>query len=169
MRTLIVVSSFHHGNTEKVAAALAGVLGAVVLHPREVDEERIRQYDLVGFGSGIDSDRHYRDLLECADRLPPARGKKAFIFSTCGAPVSLAGEEFPRKYAEKSHAALRGKLASRGWAIIGEHSCPGFNTNSFLKLFGGLNKGRPDAEDLRRAEEFARQALHDCAPEPPVL
>ena len=26
----------------------------------------------------------------------------------------------------------------------------------FLKFFGGLNKGRPDAEDLIRAEEDAR-------------
>jgi hypothetical protein len=33
--------------------------------------------------------------------------------------------------------------------------CPGFNTNSFLKFFGGINKGRPNANDLKRAEEFA--------------
>jgi hypothetical protein len=26
---------------------------------------------------------------------------------------------------------------------------------SFLKLFGGINKGRPNAEDLKHAEEFA--------------
>jgi hypothetical protein len=28
--------------------------------------------------------------------------------------------------------------------------------NSFLKLLGGLNKGRPNAEDLKHAEEFAQ-------------
>jgi flavodoxin len=39
--------------------------------------------------------------------------------------------------------------------IIDEFSCAGFNTNSFLKLFGGLNKGRPNAEDLKHAEVFA--------------
>jgi hypothetical protein len=39
--------------------------------------------------------------------------------------------------------------------IIDEFICAGFNTNSFLKLFGGINKGRPNVEDLRRAEEFA--------------
>jgi hypothetical protein len=32
----------------------------------------------------------------------------------------------------------------------------GHNTNSFLKVFGGINKGRPNAEDLRHAEEFAQ-------------
>lgn len=56
----------------------------------------------------------------------------------------------------KSHSALREKLTSRGYAVIGEFSCAGHNTNSFLKLFGGLNKGRPNAEDLGDAEEFAR-------------
>jgi len=35
--------------------------------------------------------------------------------------------------------------------------CPGFNTNSFLKFFGGINKGRPNASDLKRAEEFAKK------------
>jgi hypothetical protein len=40
--------------------------------------------------------------------------------------------------------------------VIGEFGCAGWNTNSFLRFFGGLNKGRPNAEDLRNAEEFAR-------------
>jgi flavodoxin len=159
VKTLVVVSSTHHGNTGKVATVMAGALGAKVLCPREVDREEIARYDLVGFGSGIDSGRHYEELLDLVDTLLPAKRKRAFIFSTCGAPVSVAGEEFPGKYAEKSHAALRGKLVSRGYTILGEFSCPGFNTNSFLKLIGGLNKGRPNAEDLRQAEEFARAML----------
>jgi flavodoxin len=167
MKTLIVVSSSHHGNTGKVAAAMAGVLGADLLRPRDVDQAMMTRYDLVGFGSGIDSDRHYKDLLDCADELPAADGRRAFIFSTCGAPASLAGEEFPRKYSQKSHAGLRAKLVSRGYGIVGEFSCPGFNTNSFLKLLGGLNRGRPNAEDLRRAEEFARSLMPvGCAPAP---
>jgi flavodoxin len=39
----------------------------------------------------------------------------------------------------------------------------GFNTNSFLKLFGGINKGRPNAEDLKRAEEFAQKLKQSAA------
>jgi flavodoxin len=156
MRCLVVAASQHHGNTEKVARAMAEALGAEVRQPRDVDPEALREYDLVGFGSGIDSDRHYPALLGLADALPMARRKMAFIFSTCGAPAIMAGEEYLRKYAEKSHAALRGKLVSRGYVIMGEYNCPGFNTNSFLRYFGGLNKGRPDARDLDGAGEFAR-------------
>jgi flavodoxin len=38
---------------------------------------------------------------------------------------------------------------------VGEFGCAGFNTNKFLKYFGGINKGRPNSEDLKHAEEFA--------------
>jgi hypothetical protein len=40
--------------------------------------------------------------------------------------------------------------------IVDEFGCAGLNTNSFLKLFGGMNKGGPNAEDLKHAEEFAQ-------------
>jgi len=32
----------------------------------------------------------------------------------------------------------------------------GYNTNSFLKIIGGINKGRPNAVDLKNAKEFAK-------------
>jgi hypothetical protein len=40
--------------------------------------------------------------------------------------------------------------------IVDEFACKGFNTNSFMKYLGGMNKGRPNAEDLRHAKEFAQ-------------
>jgi flavodoxin len=40
---------------------------------------------------------------------------------------------------------------------VDEFICPGFNTNVFLKYFGGINKGRPNAEDFKRAENFAEK------------
>ena len=156
VKALMVVSSYHHKNTEKVAGVLANVLGAEVQGPQDTDPEALREYDLVGFGSGIDSDRHYKALLDLADELPGTNQKMAFIFSTCGIPAFLAGEGSATEYSAKSHSALRDKLTAKGYTIIGEFSCPGFNTNSFLRLFGGLNKSRPNAEDLGRAAEFAR-------------
>jgi hypothetical protein len=38
---------------------------------------------------------------------------------------------------------------------VDEFACKGFNTNSFLKYIGGMNKGHPDAEDLAEAGRFA--------------
>ena len=56
----------------------------------------------------------------------------------------------------QDHSLLREKLQSKGYNIVDEFSCKGFNTNSFLKYFGGMNKGRPNAEDLKHAEEIAQ-------------
>ena len=52
------------------------------------------------------------------------------------------------------HSSLKEKLQSKGYTIIDEFQCKGFNTNSFLKFFGGMNKGRPNTEDLKNGEEF---------------
>ena len=59
-------------------------------------------------------------------------------------------------YVAKNHSSLREKLQSKGYMIVDEFSCAGFNTNKFLKYFGGINKGRPNSEDLKQAEEFAQ-------------
>jgi flavodoxin len=162
MKSLVIVCSYHHGNTAKLARVMADVLGAEVKTPQEVDLEELAGYDLVGFGSGIDSSRHYTPLLDLADSLPQAEGRKAFIFSTCGIPAAAFGENYIKNYAGESHAEMRKKLRSKGYAIAGEFDCPGHNTNGFLRFFGGFNKGRPDAGDLREAQAFARRVAEAC-------
>lgn len=151
IRALLVVFSYHHKNTEKIARALAQVLDAQVRTPREVSPEELQTYDLVGFGSGIYSEQHHESLLDLADRLPKGANRKAFLFSTCGPPEIGMSQE----YIARCHSRLRDKLQSRGYVIIGDFCCLGWNTMSFLRFFGGINKGRPDAQDLKRAEEFA--------------
>ncbi|WP_424358966.1 flavodoxin family protein [Methanocella sp. MCL-LM] len=147
IKALLIVYSYHHMNTEKVANVFASVLGAQVKMPQRTDLEELQDYDLIGFGSGIDSGKHYKELIGFTDHLPPAAGKKAFIFSTS----AILGAD---KVA-KDHATLREKLQAKGYVIVDEFACKGFNTNSFLKYIGGMNRGRPNAEDLRQAEEFA--------------
>ena len=150
---LLVVFSYHHKNTEKIANVFAKVLDAQIQTPRQVSLEEVQGYDLVGFGSGIYGDKHHRTLLELADKLPQVTDKKAFIFSTS----AMMG-----KYkVAKDHSTLRGKLESKGYTIIDEFACKGFNTNSFMKYLGGMNKGRPNAEDLKHAEEFAQNMKTD--------
>ncbi len=153
MKSLLVVYSYHHNNTEKIAGVIGRALDAQIKTPGQIDPEALRGYDLLGFGSGIDSDKHYRPLLDFADRLPQLVGKNAFIFSTSG----VTGEE----KRVKDHSALREKLEGKGCRIVGEFQCRGFNTNSFLGFFGGMNKGRPNADDLRHAEKFAKNVKRD--------
>ena len=148
MDSLLVLFSYHHKNTEKIANVFAKVLDAEIKTPRQINPEELQEYSLVGFGSGIYGEKHHRTLLDLADRLPQITDKKAFIFSTS----AVMGKD---KVAE-DHSTLREKLQSKGYLIVDEFACHGFNTNSFLKYFGGMNKGRPNIEDLKHAEEFAQ-------------
>lgn len=147
MKSLIVLFSYHHNNTEKIAKAISEVLNAEIKMPEQINPEELQNYDLIGFGSGIYSAKHHESLLELADKLPGVNNKNAFLFSTAG----ITG----KSKASKDHATLRGKLEAKGYMIVDEFQCKGFNTNSFLKLFGGMNKGRPNVQDLKDAEEFA--------------
>jgi flavodoxin len=140
--------SIHHKNTEKIANVFARVLGAQIEKPHRINPEELQEYGLIGFGSGIYDEQHHRALLDLADRLPQVTDRKAFIFSTSG--VAEESE------VSKAHSPLREKLQSKGYTIVDEFNCAGFNTNSVLRLLGGINKGRPNADDLKRAEEFAQ-------------
>ncbi|MHA1958740.1 MAG: flavodoxin family protein [Candidatus Thorarchaeota archaeon] len=157
MNSLLVLFSYHHKNTEKIANVFAKVLDAQIMTPQQVDPEELQQYDLVGFGSGIYGEKHHKSLLDLADRLPQVTDLKALIFSTS----AIMGKD---KVA-KDHSTLREKLQSKGYLIVDEFACLGFNTNSFLRYFGGMNKGRPNAEDLKHAEEFAQGLKQQCSSE----
>lgn len=147
MKALLVLYSYHHQNTEQIAKVFAKVLNAEIKTPQQVNPEEIQEYDLLGFGSGIYSAKHDESLLKLADELPEINNKKAFLFSTAG----ITGESKKTK----DHRALREKLEAKGYSIVDEFQCKGFNTNSFLRFFGGMNKGRPNASDLINAEDFA--------------
>ena len=158
MKFLLVVFSYHHKNTEKIAHVFAQVLDASIRTPQQINPDELHEYNLIGFGSGIYGEKHHQTLLDLVNNLPHVTNKNAFIFSTHGAP-SIAGDE----YVEKNHSSLREKLQSKGYKIVDEFSCRGFNTNSFIKLFGGINKGRPNAEDLQHAEAFAQNLKQNLA------
>jgi flavodoxin len=147
MKSLLVVISIHHNNTVKIADAMAKVLDAKIKNPQEVNPKELQEYDLVGFGSGIYGEKHHESLLNLADSLHQVTNKKAFIFSTS----AIMG----KNKVTKDHSMLRKKLQSKGYIIVDEFACKGFNTNSFMKYFGGMNKGRPNEEDIKNAEIFA--------------
>ncbi len=149
MKCLLIVYSYHHNNTLKIAEVMAKALEAEIKTPQQTNPEETQKYDLVGFGAGIDSGKHYKVLLDYAEKLPQVDNKDAFIFSTAG----VTGE----KKLSKDHLKLREKLEAKGYRIVDEFQCRGFNTNVFLKYFGGMNKGRPNEEDLKHAETFAEK------------
>jgi len=143
MKTLIIYTSTHHGNTKKLGDAMKAHLNADMIEAKDAKTDALKDYDLVGFGSGIYGGSFHKDVLEFIDRLPDHVGKKAFVFSTSGLGKI--------KY---NNSAVK-KLNKKGFEIVGSFACKGFNTFGPFKLIGGTAKGRPNSDDLRAAEAFA--------------
>jgi len=146
MKALIIYISVHHGNTEKVARVMANILDADLLQVEQADASMLEQYDLIGFGSGIYFGKYHESLLDFVDKLPVIRNKKAFIFSTSGLRKIWFIHNFDKP--------LKEKLQRKGFYVIGGFSCRGYDTSKAAMIVGGINEGRPNAKDLKKAEDF---------------
>lgn len=144
MKSIVIFQSVHKENTKKIAESLAGELSAKLVKPGEIKVNNLNDYDLIGFGSGIYFWKHHQDILDLAEKIPPTPGQKVFIFSTAGLPQLKA----------VWHRALRNILKKKGFKIVGEFSCKGHDEVSFLKMIGGINKARPNENDISKAKQF---------------
>ena len=147
MKALLIYVSVHHGNTEKVARNMANILDADLVQVKQADAAKLEKYDLIGFGSGVYFGKHHASLLDFVDGLPMARDKKAFIFSTSGLRKIPFVHDFDK--------SLKAKLRRKGFDVIGEFSCRGYDTSRAAMIIGGINRGRPNVRDLQQAADFA--------------
>ena len=148
MKALIVLVSYHHKNTEKIAQVISKAIDAEIRAPQEIVPNSLASYDLVGFGSGIYFGKLDKKLQEFAEKVPQAPGKKAFIISTSGRTG---------KNATKFHKSFKESIESKGYVVAAEFNCGGFDTYGLLKIRGGINKGRPNEDDIKQAEIFAQK------------
>ncbi|RSN27626.1 flavodoxin [Amycolatopsis sp. WAC 01416] len=146
MKVVIVCVSVSHGNTARIAEVLAGVLGARVVSPDEIDPADLDSCDLVGFGSGIFGMDFHPRLRRFVEELPSKQRRKAFVFTTSGLP-----EPRFRRYTRR----LARLLGRKGFEVAGTFSCRGFDTWLPFKLVGGIGKNRPGTADLEAARRFA--------------
>lgn len=146
MQVLIVCVSASNGNTRKVAGAMADVFDARPVEPEDVDDEMLAEADLVGIGSGIYAMDFHRRIRAFVRRLPEVTEKPAFIYWTSGAPE-------PPLWSYTHRMSRR--LEAKGFRVLDSFSCRGWDIWLPLRLIGGLNKGRPNDDDLDRARRFA--------------
>ena len=144
MKTLIIYASIHNGNTEKIARSMAEALDAKLVKSSEIKTDKLSEYDLIGFGSGIYFGKHHKSLLDFIFQLQGQNNKKAFIFSTRGIfPISVC------------HRIIKKQLLKKEFEIVDEFSCKGFDDYGPLKLIRGINKNKPDEKNLNDAKKFA--------------
>ncbi|MCZ4550751.1 flavodoxin [Williamsia sp. 1138] len=147
MTSLLVCASVSHGNTRRVAEEMAGVLNAAIVRPGEIRPTDLAGHDLVGFGSGIYNMAFHPHLRELVQSVPGGQSGRAFVFSTSGLP-----EPGFRRYTRRFELSLQQK----GYDTVGSFSCRAFDTWWPFKAFGGIRKGRPNADDLQAARDFAK-------------
>jgi len=146
MKTLIICDSSHHGNTWQVAEVMGEVLNAQIETSSGVLPWQLKEFDLVGFGSGIYFGRHAATLRKLAGSLP-LEPRRVFVFSTAGLPT----------LSRFFHGSLVRSLQRRGCEVIDQFSCAGWDTVGPLAWVGGLNRHRPNRQDLEAARAFAQR------------
>ena len=147
MKILIIYESIHHGNTEKIVKIMEESLNANIIRTSDLNMNTLNECDLIGFGSGIYYGKLHKNIFGLIDNISTGTNKKAFVFSTSG-----QGKIGYNKLVEQ-------KLREKNFDVIGSFACKGYDTFGPLKLFGGIAKGKPDAKDLKKAKDFARQLI----------
>lgn len=143
MKSTIVCVSVSHGNTLEIAKAMSEVIGATVVEPEKVDVASLADQDLVGFGSGIYFQAFHPRLRRFVKDLPDGQRAKAFVFTTSGfRPFT---------------GPLVRLLERRGFEVVDVFTCRAHDTSFPFGLFGGVNKDRPNEDDLTQARSFAEK------------
>ena len=138
---IIICESIYRGNTMRLAKSMAERMKCKLISVQQAATEDLKQYRVIGLGSGIYFTSHHPKIIEFVQKMNPEQ--KAFIFSSRGGP-------FLGSYHEK----LKQELARRNIQMIGEFSSKGFDCTGPFIIVGGVNQGRPNERDERRASKF---------------
>ena len=141
MRTVIVYASVHHGNTFKVVEEIAKECGVDLIDATKVHEKDLKEYDLIGFASGIFYTKFHEQVVNFARVNLPA-GKDVFFIAAAGNPI------------EMNFRSIADVAKEKNCKEVGRFQCKGFDTFGPFKLAGGIRKGHPDEEELKAAVEF---------------
>ena len=141
MKTAICYYSRHHGNTLAVLDAMTEGCNVDLIDVTVRMAVRLDQYDRIGFASGIYFSKFSPVVVNFARQYLP-EGREVFFVYTYGASkVSLPGN-------------ITAAAKEKGCRILGQFGCRGYDTFGPFKLIGGLAKGHPDAQDLKKAKQF---------------
>lgn len=144
MKTAIIYYSKHHGNTKKLLDVIKKENEVELFDISECTTFDLKEYDRIGFASGIYYSKFHKSLLKYAKEFFP-NGKETFFIYTYGAE-------------KKGYTnAIRDSIADHNAVILGEFGCFGFNTFGPFKLIGGIAKGHPDNVDIENVLNFYKE------------
>src|SRR3989344_4132610 len=137
------------GNTKKLAEAIAkGMKKKLSVRMITIDKAKksdVDHADIIGFGAGIYSFKPCAPVQKFVDSLPLENEKVVFTFSTSGWGSDM------------QLTPLKRELNRKGLCVVGSFTCKGHDMWGPFKWFGGINKGRPNKDDLKKAEKFGAE------------
>ena len=141
--------SYHTNSTKKLCEAINKDYPNIEIFSLTDGEAQadISEYDYIGFASGIYWFDFGSPVYEHLKKIKNLNGKPCFALSTSGS----ASDKY-RFYLQKTIEEFGGKFLD-GFA------CQGFVNYFPLNIFGGKNKGKPDAADIKNCEEFLQKIL----------
>lgn len=147
MKILLIIKSTHQQNTLKIAEAMSEVAPLTVVELENAKNYNFKEYDIVGFGSGIYYGKHDKELMEFIETLCD---KPAYSFV-----ISTSGTNNYQKY----NKALISLLKKKNKTVLGSFGCKGLDKFFVFKLFGGINKGHPNEDDFDTAQQFIIEVM----------
>jgi len=148
MKSLVIYYS-KSGNTEKVAKAIARGSEAELKRVEEVNPENVSDYSLICIGTPVHALAPAKPIKKFLEKLPDLSGRKGAGFCT----MHAVGDK-------RTLRIIKEKLEAKNIEFLGGFSCKGLSS-----IFGDIgpkvfNKGKPNEEDLKRAEDFGRKLLN---------
>ena len=141
MKVAIAYYSQHHGNTKKLLDAISEKHEVTLIDVTKKQEYDLRDFDLIGFASGIYYGKLAKQVVSFAQiNLPD--GKDFFVLYTFGGAGKDVDAEL-MEVADKRHCKS-----------VGSYHCYGFDTYGPFKLVGGIKKGHPTQEEIDSAVKF---------------
>ena len=147
MKILIIVKSKHNDNTLKVAEAMSEVAPVTVTTLENAKLYNLKEYDIVGYVSGIYYGKHDKELLNFIKNSDNNKSY-CFAFSTSGS-----------KSFEKNNKHIIKLLESKNKIVLDSFSCLGFDKFFLFAICGGLNNTHPDINDFDNAQNFIMNVI----------
>ena len=144
-KVAIIYISTHHQNTERIVKAMAEEVGADLFALKDLDKANLTNYSIVGFASGIYFSSFNPGIKTAIEEFDFSENQKVFLVYTCGINCI--------NYAKGIEKILKNKKCN----YCGCFSCNGFDTYGIFGKIGGIKKGRPNEEDLKKARQFIKE------------
>ena len=146
-RAVICYYSCHHHNTEKLVKGAAEGLPVDIVDITQTKSKDLSVYALVIFASGIYYGRMHPSMGAFIKNSKLRKGQKALVMSTAGCTFI----DFTK--------GIKSLLLSLGVEVEDTFRCKGLDTYGPFGLIGGICKGHPSGEDIKRAGAWLRENM----------